>query len=150
MKIAVDKIKVDKEDRIRLDIGDLAGLRESIMKVGLLNPILVDEKYLLIAGYRRLAACRELGWREVEARIVPFEGDLLRELDAEVAENIFRKDFTPEEIMRIEQRRRAILRKLRGNIFKRIWRFLIRIWKRLFGRKSQPSPTESRVGEKLK
>jgi len=141
MRIAVERIIVNKKDRIRLDLGDLAGLRESILKVGLLNPILVDEKYRLVAGYRRLVACRELGWREVDVRIVPFQGDLLRELDAEAAENIFRKDFTAEEVERIEKRRREILRKLRGNIFKRIWRFLLRLWKRLFGRKAEPSPS---------
>lgn len=130
MRIPIERIIVDKEERVRVDLGDIAGLRDSISKLGLLNPIVIDENDRLVAGYRRLTACRELGWREVDVRIVAFEGDLLRELDAEVAENVFRKDFTLAEVERIEQRRRRIIRMMRGNIFQRIWRWLLRIFRR--------------------
>ncbi len=130
MRIPIERIVVDKEERVRVELGDIAGLRDSISKLGLLNPIVIDENDRLVAGYRRLTACRELGWREVDVRIVSFEGDLLRELDAEVAENVFRKDFTPAEVERIEQRRRRIIRMMRGNIFQRIWRWLLKLFRR--------------------
>ncbi len=134
MKIAVNHISVEKEERIRQDQGDIQALAESIRKVGLLNPIIVDEKYRLVAGFRRLIACRVLGWEEIEARVVPFGEDLLRKFDAEVDENLSRKDFTAEEIISIAERREELIRKLRGNIFQRVWRWI----KSLF-RKS-PSP----------
>ncbi|MDP8213577.1 MAG: ParB N-terminal domain-containing protein [Candidatus Euphemobacter frigidus] len=129
MKISINRIIVNEETRIRQDQGNIAPLENSIRKVGLLNPILVDENDTLVAGFRRLAACRNLGWEEIEVNVVSFDGDLLKMLDAEVDENLFRKDFTPEEVESIERRRQEILRKLRGNIFQRFWRWLKSIFR---------------------
>jgi ParB family chromosome partitioning protein len=45
----------------------------SIEKMGLINPpILLPKKtqYRIISGFRRIAACRELGWPVIDARIV--------------------------------------------------------------------------------
>jgi len=80
--------------------------------VGLLNSVVIDEDNRLIAGYRRLSACRNLGWKEIEANVIEFGSDELKMLDAEVDENLFRKDFTLEEIESIEKRRQEIIRKL--------------------------------------
>ena len=54
----ISDIKVGQ--RIRKDMGDLAGLAESIEDLGLLNPVTVDEDGRLLAGARRLAACKRL------------------------------------------------------------------------------------------
>ncbi len=124
MKIPIENVIVDDESRIRKDPGDIAPLENSIRKVGLLNPILVDEEDRLVAGYRRLTACRNIGRREIEVTVVRFQGDLLKLLEAEVDENLLRKDFTAEEIDSIEQRREEIIRQLRGNIWQRFWRWL--------------------------
>ncbi len=129
MKIPIDEITIKEELRIRQELGDTATLENSIRKVGLLNPILVDENYRLIAGHRRLTACRNLGWREIEATIVRFEGDLLKMLAAEVDENLLRKEFTGEEIESIERRREEILHQLRGNIWERLRRWLKSIFR---------------------
>jgi len=83
MKIPINEIKVDREHRIRTDSGDLTALQNSIARVGLLNPVVVDEKHKLVAGFRRLSACRKLGWKEIEVRVVKLSGDPLLELDAE-------------------------------------------------------------------
>jgi len=61
-------IRVD--ERIRRDMGDIQGLAESIEDIGLLHPITVDETGLLLAGARRLAACKSLGWDEIAVRTV--------------------------------------------------------------------------------
>lgn len=124
MKKAVSQIVVDEAARIRKDAGDIAALQQSIAKTGLLNPIVVDEQNRLVAGYRRLVACRNLGWREIEVTVVNFEGDALKLLEAEADENLFRKDFTPAEIVAIEQRREEILRLRRGTPLQRFWRWL--------------------------
>ncbi|MFN8624605.1 MAG: ParB N-terminal domain-containing protein [Candidatus Binatia bacterium] len=131
MKIPVQRIVVDEGQRIRKETGDLTSLIASIRQVGLLNPIVVTADYRLVAGFRRLNACRQLGWTEIDANVVPYKDDLLRLLDAEVAENVVRKDFTAEEIMAIEQRRREILRMLRGNIWQRFWRWLRGLWAKI-------------------
>jgi len=129
MKIPIENVRIDDEARIRKDPGDIAPLENSIRKVGLLNPILVDEDHRLVAGYRRLTACRNIGRREIEVSVIRFQGDLLKILEAEVDENLLRKDFTDEEIESIERRREEILRKLRGNLWQRFWRWLKTIFR---------------------
>ena len=124
MKKPISHIVVEELSRIRKDAGDISALENSIRRVGLLNPIVVDEKNRLVAGYRRLTACRNLGWQEIEVTIVNFDGDILKMLDAEVDENFFRKDFTPDEIISIEKRREEIRLQRRGTLLQRFWRWL--------------------------
>lgn len=92
MKIA--DIKVG--DRYRKDLGDIEGLAASIRQHGLIHPIVVDDKGNLIAGGRRLAAVRLLGWEEVPVTLFrdlsEFQVKLL-----ELEENIRRKDVTWQE-----------------------------------------------------
>jgi ParB family transcriptional regulator, chromosome partitioning protein len=66
MKIA--NIKVG--ERHRKDLGDIEGLAASIEDLGLLHPITVDEQGWLLAGARRLAACKRLGLEKIEAKVV--------------------------------------------------------------------------------
>ena len=124
MKKPISHIVVEELSRIRKDVGDISALENSIRRVGLLNPIVVDEKNRLVAGYRRLTACRNLGWQEIEVTIVNFDGDVLKMLDAEADENFFRKDFTPDEIISIEKRREEIRLQRRGTLLQRFWRWL--------------------------
>ncbi|HSO09805.1 MAG TPA: ParB N-terminal domain-containing protein, partial [Desulfoprunum sp.] len=77
MKKAISEIVVEEGARIRKDVGDIAALEKSIANVGLLNPVVIDENNRLVAGYRRLAACRNLGWKEIEVTVLPFGGDVL-------------------------------------------------------------------------
>ena len=137
MKIDIERIKFDESSRIRKDIGDLASLQQSIQQVGLINPILIDENDTLVAGFRRLSACRNLGWKEIEVNVVELEGDELKMLEAEVAENLFRKEFTPEEIFAIQKRRDEIAEARRPKgAFERFWNWM----KALFS--SDPKPEE--------
>jgi len=125
MKIDIERIKVDETNRIRQDIGDLKSLEESIQQVGLINPVLVDENDNLVAGFRRLTACRNLGWQEIEANVVELEGDELKILEAEVAENLYRKEFTPDEILAIQKRRDEIAEARRPKgAFERFWNWI--------------------------
>lgn len=124
MKKPISHIVVEELSRIRKDAGDTAALENSIRRVGLLNPIVVDETNRLVAGYRRLTACRNLGWEEIEVTIVNFDGDVLKMLEAEADENLFRKDFTPDEIISIEKRREEIRIQRRGTLLQRFWRWL--------------------------
>lgn len=134
MKIPLQQVVVDEGHRIRKETGELTSLIASIRQVGLLNPIVVTEDYRLVAGFRRLSACRQLGWTEIEANVVPYKDDPLMLLDAEVAENLMRKDFTADEIMAIEKRRQEIIRMLRGTFFQRFWRWLRSLWAKVTGR----------------
>ena len=83
-------------DRRREDMGDLDGLAASIEKYGLLHPIVIDDDNRLVAGGRRLEACRRLGWEEIDVRSL---GDLTdaQRGEIELEENINRKDLSDLE-----------------------------------------------------
>ncbi len=95
--IAISSIKV--KQRFRKDLGDIKALAQSIQKVGLLHPVVLNEKHELIAGQRRIAACRALGWEKIPAHIVNLSN--LRE--GEIHENMARKDFTFSEMVAIKR-----------------------------------------------
>ncbi len=56
--VELHKIKIGS--RIRKDAGDLIPLIQSISEIGLMHPIVVDENFNLIAGFRRLTAYKRL------------------------------------------------------------------------------------------
>jgi ParB family chromosome partitioning protein len=53
------------DNRFRKDLGEIAALAESITAIGLLHPITVDQHNNLLAGQRRLEACKFLGLTEI-------------------------------------------------------------------------------------
>jgi ParB family chromosome partitioning protein len=70
--IPIDSIKIGS--RHRRDLGDIAGLAESIADIGLLHPITVDEDGRLLAGVRRLVACKRLGWNKISVNTIRRRG----------------------------------------------------------------------------
>jgi ParB family chromosome partitioning protein len=93
--IALANVRV--ADRHRTDLGDLDSLAESMRDLGQLQPILVTPELRLIAGERRLAAARVLGWTSIEAKVVDGLADAAYLLRAERDENTCRKAFTLTE-----------------------------------------------------
>jgi ParB-like chromosome segregation protein Spo0J len=83
--------------RHRTDMGDIDALADSIDALGLLHPVVVNEAGELIAGARRLEACRRLGWKDVPATVAKNLDDVHKALLAERDENTCRKSFTPTE-----------------------------------------------------
>ena len=85
-------------------------LADSISKVGLLNPITVNQEYTLIAGLHRLEAAKRLGWTEIKCTVSNLEG-LQAEL-AEIDENVIRKDLSDDEFRELLLRRKEIYESL--------------------------------------
>ena len=94
--IPIDLIRV--ENRYRRHLGNLVALMDSIKALGLLHPILVNPKHKLIAGGRRLEACKRLGWKDIPVTMVSLD-----ELRAEHDENVIRQDFLPSEAVAIKR-----------------------------------------------
>lgn len=71
-KIPIDKIIIG--DRIRKDHGNMDFFVQTILLVGLIEPIAVksksDGRYLLLAGRIRILAHESLGLKEIYAHIV--------------------------------------------------------------------------------
>lgn len=91
----VDEIVV--EGRHRVDLGDLSSLAASIDELGLLNPITVTPDLRLIAGHRRLEACRLLGRPIIRACVVRDLDTAQLRLMAERDENVCRMEMRPSE-----------------------------------------------------
>jgi len=74
-------------------------LAQSIKKHGLLQPIVVikdNDRYILVAGERRLRAFKKLGKEKIKAVITDYSKEDLREYA--LIENIQREDLNPVEI----------------------------------------------------
>lgn len=95
MLVDIDKIVVG--NRIRKDFGDIQELADNIKKNGLLNPLTVNGDYKLLAGERRLKACKLLGWSQVDVRMVKSE-DEAQDIDIELSENNVRRNFSGSEL----------------------------------------------------
>ncbi|WP_428771412.1 ParB N-terminal domain-containing protein [Treponema sp. HNW] len=96
MLVRIEDIKIKK--RIRKDKTDIEPLADSMRVYGLLNPIVLDSDYTLIAGFRRLQAAKELGWITVPATIADVK-DKIERMEIELEENIQRADFTQEDLL---------------------------------------------------
>ena len=93
----IAKIHIGK--RHRRDLGDVDGLAASIAELGLLHPVVIRPDGALIAGERRLEACKALGWTHVPVTVV----ELHKIARGEFAENAVRKDFTLSEAVAIKR-----------------------------------------------
>lgn len=99
-EIPIGEIIVGEHDQ-RLDVIDdeLDGLVSSIGRLGQLYPCVVlsqGDKFTLVEGHRRLAACKRLGKKTVSCLVK----DSKKETAAEIAfaGNFFRKDLSPVEL----------------------------------------------------
>ena len=93
----VDPALVDPnpwQPRSVVDDGALAELTASLGEHGLLQPIVVrarSDRYQLIAGQRRLAAVRRLGWAKLPVRVLDVDDRQMSEIA--IVENLQRRDL---------------------------------------------------------
>ncbi len=97
--IAADRIDPNPwQPRSVLGDADLAELADSLREHGLVQPIVVrarGDRYQLIAGQRRLAAARRLGWGHVPVRVLDVDDRQMSEIA--IVENLQRRDLDPLE-----------------------------------------------------
>lgn len=100
--VAISSIIVNP-DRQRQEVKGIDELAASISRNGLINPLLVDDDYVLIAGERRLSAMRSLGWSHVSVQRRSSLTEVEKEL-LELDENVKRMDLDwREECLAIER-----------------------------------------------
>lgn len=132
MKVAIEDIRI--KERLRTDEGDLQTLAQSIEKIGLIQPIVISEEYELLSGYRRLHACKMLGWETIEVKLVTVGDDELKRLDWEYHENLGRKDLTPEEEQTYVTKRESMLHPVPTSFWSKVKAFFAKIFS-IFKRK---------------
>ena len=82
------------QPRSQVHDADLVELANSLREHGLVQPIVVrakGERYELIAGQRRLAAARRLGWGKVLVRVLDVDDRQMSEIA--IVENLQRRDL---------------------------------------------------------
>ena len=95
--------------------GSLESLKESIKKNGLLQPIIINEDNELIAGSRRLAACKALGMPTISAHIRTHAGGSKADMEEElicIDENLEREDLSERALSEALVRRKEIYQAL--------------------------------------
>jgi ParB family chromosome partitioning protein len=126
MQIPIQDVIVKK--RIRHDLGDIPGLAESMKRYGQINPIMITQKNILIAGNRRLEAAKYLGWKTINA-VVADASDKITRLEYEIEENIQRQEFNDEEII---QATRELDKLKNPGFFRKILNAIASFFKKLF------------------
>lgn len=100
VQIPIGKIKAgDHTLRAGGEDETLDDLAASIGRVGVIVPLVVvrgDDGYTVVAGHRRLAACKRVGLQTIPCLVS--EGNQFRLKETAFAENLFRQDLTPIEI----------------------------------------------------
>jgi len=105
-KISINEIVVPQNRARGFNPDRIDELKDSIMAVGLLQPVVINSQNILIAGLHRLEACKALGWTEIDCIVKD-----LQELDAELAEideNLVRNELTVLERAELLKRRKDI------------------------------------------
>ncbi len=96
---------------------DVDTLAASIKQVGLIQPITVRpsvvmdgiavQGFQIVAGHHRVAACRSLGWTEIDAIVIEASDHLSAEL-VEIDENLCRSELSPSQRSHYTARRKQI------------------------------------------
>jgi len=64
IEMEISKIKILKGRR-KFDKDNINFLAESISNKGLIQPVIITQKNILVAGHRRLTACKKLGLKTI-------------------------------------------------------------------------------------
>lgn len=76
MKIKVSLLGHHPKNKEIYDLSSIEELMESILQVGLLQPLVINRKNQIISGNRRFESIKRLGWKEVEVNVIEVkEGD---------------------------------------------------------------------------
>jgi ParB/RepB/Spo0J family partition protein len=96
--LSIPNIFVDRDERQRkkLDPAAVRNLADSIAKVGLIHPIVVERSGKLCVGETRLEACKLLGWTSIPAQFTDELDESALQL-MELDENIKRSNLTWQE-----------------------------------------------------
>jgi ParB family transcriptional regulator, chromosome partitioning protein len=128
-KLPLDQIKSRQSDTRPVYSQHVAALAESIAALGLIEPLVVDVKGVLLAGSHRLAAIHVLQETNLEiynqhfsdgliqVHMLTFDANLEpeRALQVELAENEKRVNYTRDQIERLAERLRSLnYREVRG------------------------------------
>lgn len=89
----IDPARIIVGERQRSELTDIQTLADSIKRIGLIHPIVVDRDYVLISGERRLTAVLSIGLNPITIQFADSLDPSTRHL-IELEENVKRKDLS--------------------------------------------------------
>lgn len=92
----IETITINRADRQRRELRGIDELAESIHRLGLIHPIVIDTDGVLVAGERRLTAVKSLGWTHIPTQLST-DLDPRTHHAIELEENVKRQDITWQE-----------------------------------------------------
>lgn len=90
-------------------LGNIGALENSIRVTDLRNPVIVSPQGMLISGLRREVACRGLGWKTVQCKVVMSIEEALHLIEQERTDPTCAKPMTVLEAMRLDLQMRCEL-----------------------------------------
>ena len=116
--VPLEQIKQREQNTREINPKHVAALIDSIATLGLLEPLVVDNRYRLLAGGHRLAAILSIKETDsavfekvfpnslIPVRVMPFDAakEAEKALQCEVAENEHRRDYTSKEVRALADR----------------------------------------------
>ena len=102
---AVPLAQIDEKDKTYCITTrkQLADLLDSIPSLGLLHaPMLIKHfsGYIIVCGFRRIAACRQLGWKSITARIQDANANPFKIAQLAIADNALQRPLNLVETSR--------------------------------------------------
>ncbi len=95
-------------DRLAASIGEVGLIQPiTVRSTTIMNAGLAEYGFQIVAGHHRVAACRALGWNEIEAVVIGASDHLSAEL-IEIDENLCRSEMTASQRAQAIKRRKAI------------------------------------------
>lgn len=85
---------------------EIQDLLDSIRKIGLIQPPVLATKppgYAIVCGFRRIAACRKLGWDHLTVRILEKTADPFKTAQVSIADNALQRPLNLVETSRALQ-----------------------------------------------
>jgi ParB family chromosome partitioning protein len=101
--VPLDQID-DADTTYRISSGSsLHAITASIRQIGLINPPILlpgGQRHTIVSGFARIAACRQLGWPQIDARCLPAQVPYLKRALLAIADNAGQRELNIVELAR--------------------------------------------------
>lgn len=108
--IQIDINEINVRTQLRNGMGDLSSLENSIQKLGLLHPVIIDKNNVLISGSRRLQACFNAGISTIMAIRFDIDANDMASVEIQSDENHCRETLTAEELEKLIKKKMDIMK----------------------------------------
>lgn len=100
-KIKISKLNPAEYNPRTISKEALKGLKKSIEKYGLVQPIIVNTDYTVISGHQRLKVCQQLGYTEVDCIVLDLDKHEEKKLNVLMNSQAISGEFDEEKLTEV-------------------------------------------------